>query len=117
MKYLIFLLLPVFSFGKSLPDTAFNPNDTIPNSIQIQPIIVNMYDDSATQIMWKINEISRDTNSGGVAIVSLFSRSKKLLMNMSIGVPASVINQWGIDPKPIDDFILSSNKRFKREIY
>lgn len=87
----------------------------IKKSLAIQPVIVNMAGDTAAYMTWKAFDIDRsDTTAGMNTYVSLLDRTGKTVATFNCPIPARIVNQWSFDPKPIDDFILSQNKRLKK---
>lgn len=111
MKKLFTLLSILIAATSFAADSAY-----IKKSLEIQPVIVNMSGDTAFYLHWKAFDVDRaDTSAGMNTYVSLLDRTGKTVATFNCPIPASIVNQWAFDPKPIDDFILSQNKRLKRK--
>lgn len=110
MKYTLSILFAVMAFSVSANDST-----KVKASLSIQPVIVNMNGDTAYYLHWKACDVDRhDTSATMDVVVSLLNKKGKLVSGFNLVVPASVVNSWGLDPKPIDDFILSKNPRLKK---
>lgn len=85
-------------------------------SLAIQPIVVNMAGDTAHYLHWKAFDVDRaDTSAGMGTLVSLIDRKGKTVATFNVNIPAEIVNEWALDPKPIDDFILEQHPRIKRK--
>ena len=82
--------------------------DTVRNSIQVQPVVVNyLAKDTCYQLTWSVFGINRnDTVSGANSYVQLYSRTGKRVQEMNVQIPAKVLAVW-LDDKVIDDYILT----------
>lgn len=100
-------------------DTVIVNNDTVIvniDAIVIEPVIVNAKGDTAFSLLWQAQNVSRDTTQGCNTYVQLYNKKGLLIADFDQPIPASVVNEWGTDPSPIDDFILAQNPRFKRYV-
>jgi hypothetical protein len=89
--------------------------DTIKAAIQIQPLVVNQLNkDTAYQLVWQANVITRDTSLSVPFYVALFSRSANKLLDFNLNIPANIIAQWGTSDTIIDDYILTKYNLKKR---
>lgn len=81
--------------------------DTIKSAIQIQPVVVNaMTKDTAYQLSWKANDLTRDTSLPVAFYIAMYSRGGNKISDFNLTIPASVIQQWGTSDTIIDDYIL-----------
>lgn len=81
--------------------------DTIKNSIQIQPIVINpLKADTAYQLFWRVSVDRGGDNQGYGA---LFNRVGNKVHDFNFTVPASIISTW-LDDKVIDTFLLNTFK-------
>lgn len=89
--------------------------DSVKASIQIQPIVVNQITkDTVYQLIWKANDLSRDTSAPVVFYIALFDRSAKKVIDFNLTIPANIIQQWGTSDTIIDDYILNKYGLKKR---
>ena len=89
--------------------------DTVKAAIQIQPIVVNaMTKDTAYQLTWKANDLSRDTSAPVAFYIALHSRKGAKIADFNLTIPASIIQQWGTSDTIIDDYILNKYGMKKR---
>lgn len=103
-KFTILLLLIVFT----VPFLKAQTVDTLPSSIQINPVVVNAIKrDTAFQLTWLIMKIGRDTTKGCEATITMYNRKKWLIFSEQIYIPAEVIKRWGTDDTLIDDYVLN----------
>lgn len=103
--------------GYGAKDTVIVNSDTVIiniDAIVINPVIVNVKGDTAFSLLWQAQNVSRDTTQGCGTYVQLFDKYGRQIADFNQYIPASVVNQWGTSPAPIDDFILAQNPRFKR---
>lgn len=81
--------------------------DTVKNSIQIQPIVINQLKaDTAYQLFWRISVDRGGDNQGYGA---LYNRVGNKVHDFNFTVPASIISTW-LDDKVIDTFLLNKFK-------
>jgi hypothetical protein len=89
--------------------------DTVKAAIQIQPIVVNaMTKDTAYQLSWKANDLSRDTSLPVAFYIALHSRKGNKIADFNLAIPANIIQQWGTSDTIIDDYILTKYGLKKR---
>ena len=123
MKTILTILLAAITLAATAQsDSLQRKNDSIAivklkaKSLAIQPIVVSMSGDTAIYLHWKAFDVDRaDTSAGMGTLVSLLDRNGKSVYQFNVYIPASVVNTWALDPKPIDDFILSKHLRIKRK--
>lgn len=120
MKTLFTFLLAAICFTASAQTdstvTVSADSSMIKRSLPIQPVIVNMTGDTAYYLHWKAFDVDRaDTTIGMNTYVSLLDKTGKVIGTFNCPIPASVVNEWAFDPKPIDDYILSKSPRLKRK--
>lgn len=81
--------------------------DTVKNSIQIQPIVINpLKADTAYQLFWRISVDRGGDNQGYGA---LYNRIGNKVHDFNFTVPQKVMNVW-LDDKVIDTFLLNKFK-------
>lgn len=81
--------------------------DTVRNSIQIQPIVINpLKADTAYQLFWRVSVDRGGDNQGYGA---LFNRIGNRVHDFNFTVPQKVMNVW-LDDKVIDTFLLNKFK-------
>lgn len=107
MKKIIVILLIVISLN------AYSQKvDTVRNSIQIQPVVINQLKaDTAYQLFWRI---AVDRGSDNIGYGVLYNRIGNKIYDFNFTVPKEVMNIW-LDDKIIDDFILSKYKLLIRK--
>lgn len=118
----ILLVLTLFvsasAFSQTIPnDTLIVNNDTIIKSkaaIWIQPVVVNAKGDTAVSLNFIAGGVTSDTLSGCQTYVWLMDKHGRNIADFNQPIPASVVNQWAEDPKPMFDYILLANPRFRR---
>lgn len=111
MKYLLLLIILISTSCFAQFDANIEKK-----SLKIDPIVVNLKGDTAIYMHWVADAVDRsDTTVGCNVLVRLYDRSFHSVASFTLSVPASVVKQWALDPKPIDDFILSQNPRLKRK--
>ncbi len=82
--------------------------DTVKAAILIEPVVTNPFlKDTACQLSWQANAVTRDTSMPVVFFVGLYNRSARRVYDTNVTVPASVIAEWGTDNSLIDDYILT----------
>lgn len=112
MKTILTILFAAITFAATANDTS-----RMRASLSIQPIVVSMAGDTAHYLHWKAFDVDRaDTSAGMGILVSLLDRKGKAVATFNVNIPAKIVNTWALDPKPIDDFILSQNPRLKRKL-
>lgn len=103
---LLFVFCVNYSYGQYI--------DTVKNSLQITPIVVNsMRSDTAYQLSWRIS-VERGIGNDGLGYVVLYDRFKNKVQDFNITIPASIISVW-LDDSVIDNFILNKYKLTKRK--
>ena len=81
--------------------------DTVRNSIQIQPIVINpLKGDTAYQLFWRVG-VDRGGDNQGYGV--LFNRIGNKVHDFNFTVPLSIISTW-LDDKVIDTFLLNKFK-------
>lgn len=126
MKKIIIIVFTVISFtAAAQSDSLQNVQDSLKavqlnkikaKSLAIKPIVVSMTGDTAIYLHWRAFDVDRaDTSAGIGTLVSLIDRNGKVVAHFNEHIPSSVVNQWALDPTPIDEYILSRNPRIKRK--
>lgn len=111
MKRILILLLLISAKAYSQYDVNIEAK-----ALKIQPIVVNLKGDTAIYMHWVADGVDRsDSTVGCNILVRLYDRTMHAVASFNLAVPASVVKTWALDPKPIDDFILSQNPRLKRK--
>ena len=91
--------------------TATSTNDTlvvVPYAILIQPILINaLTKDTAFQVMWNVQNISRDTAQGSPCNVTLYNRSGGAFSTVYCYIPKEIIKNWGTSDEIIDNYIIN----------
>lgn len=86
-------------------------------AIEIEPVIVNAQGDTARSLDWTAFNLQReDTTAGCQTYVQCYDKNGRSIAQFNCPIPASVVNVWGVDPSPIDDYIFLMNPRFKRVV-
>lgn len=127
MKKILFILLALFAYsanaqfagsGKKVYSKAVGDSIVVPaGAIEILPVIASAKGDTAVSLTWRALDIKRvDTTSGCNTYIVLFDAKGGFVADFNQPIPASVVNVWGVDPWPIDDYIFQKNPRFKRVI-
>lgn len=89
--------------------------DTVKSAIQIQPVVVNaMTKDTAYQLNWQANDLSRDTSAAVTFYVAMYSRAGRKITDFNVTIPANIVQQWGTSDTIIDDYILTKFALKKR---
>lgn len=120
MKKLILILFVFATIGASAQTRKQSValSDSIvmtQGAIEIEPVIVNAQGDTARSLNWNAFDVHReDTTSGCNTYVQLYDKNGKSIAAFNQPIPASVVNVWGVDPAPVDDYIFYMNPRFKR---
>lgn len=103
MKYILFLALCFLAFNVKAQKI-----DTVKAAIQIQPVVTNAFTkDTAFQLMWQANSLTRDTSAPVAFYVAMFDRHAKKVLEFNLSIPAAIIAQWGTSDTIIDDYILN----------
>lgn len=120
MKQLLLTLATVFSltisYSQSISAGTISPTipDTlvpVKNAILIQPILINaLTKDTAYQLIWNVQNISRDTSQGSPANVTLFDRKGRGIYQLNVYIPKEIIKNWGTSDEIIDNFIINYYK-------
>ena len=86
-------------------------------AIEIEPVIVTAQGDTARSLNWYAFDVHRDdTTAGCNTYVQLYDKNGKSIAQFNQPIPANVVNVWGVDPAPVDDYIFLMNPRFKRTL-
>lgn len=127
MKKVLFILFALLAFGakaqfagsgQKVYSKAAGDSILVPaGAIEILPVIANAKGDTAISLTWRALDVRRvDTTAGCNTYVVLFDKKGGFVADFNQPIPASVVNVWGVDPWPIDDYIFQKNPRFKRVI-
>lgn len=121
MKHLSFIIAVMFCINlqAQIRKVSTSPlQDTIvlnQGAMEIEPVIVNAQGDTARSLNWYAFDVHReDTTAGCNTLVQLYDKKGNNIANFNQPIPASVVNIWGINPAPVDDYIFAMNPRFKR---
>lgn len=91
--------------------TASSTTDTlvvVPYAILIQPILINaLTKDTAFQVMWNVQNISRDTAQGSPCNVTLYNRQGNGFNTVYCYIPKEIIKNWGTSDEIIDNYIIN----------
>jgi len=91
--------------------TASSTNDTlvvVPYAILIQPILINaLTKDTAYQVMWNVQNISRDTAQGSPCNVTFYNRQGGGIYTAYCFIPKEIIKNWGTSDEIIDLYIIN----------
>ena len=119
MKQLLVILaiatsLTSYSQGTISSTTQSPQADTlvpVRNAILVQPVLINaLTKDTCYQIMWNVQNISRDTSQGAGAYINLFDRKGRGIYQTNVYIPKEVIQNWGTTDEIIDSFIINYYK-------
>lgn len=81
--------------------------DTVKNSIQVHPVVVNaMQKDTCYQVTWSVFGVNRNDTSGANSYVQLFDRKAKRVGESNIPIPYSVLKVW-LEDVVIDNYIIT----------
>lgn len=96
----IFVLIGLSSFGQKV--------DTLPNSIQVKPIVLNAINaDTLFQVkIQAFGLIIGDTTSGCNTYVTFHDRKGNKIGEKNVPIPASVVNKWGTDDAIIKEYVI-----------
>ena len=96
----IFVLIGLSSFGQKV--------DTLPNSIQVKPIVLNAINaDTLFQVkIQAFGLIIGDTTSGCNTYVTFHDRKGNKIGEKNVPIPASVVNKWGTEDTSVINYIL-----------
>lgn len=111
-------LLLAFAIATSLTSysqlgagTATSTTDTlvqVPYAILIQPILINaLTKDTAFQVMWNVQSITRDTAQGSPCNVTFYNRQAGSIYTAYCFIPKEVIKNWGTSDDIIDAYIIA----------
>jgi hypothetical protein len=91
--------------------TATSTNDTlvvVPYAILIQPILINaLTKDTAFQVMWNVQSITRDTAQGSPCNVTFYNRQGNGIYTAYCFIPKEIIKNWGTSDEIIDAYIIA----------
>lgn len=120
MKKILFVFFVLASFGaysQAKIKSAFLA-DSISigqGAIEIKPVIVTAEGDTARSLNWVAYGVYRDNKSIGCNLaVLVYDKKGRELSNLPLPVPAEIVNNWGTDPAPIDDYIFYKFPRLKK---
>lgn len=122
MKQLLLIMAVTFCLSASAQTRKVSNvmEDTITlnqGAIEIEPVIVTAQGDSARSLNWYAFDVHRDdTTAGCNTYVQLYDKTGKSIAQFNQPIPASVVNVWGVDPSPVDDYIFLMNPRFKKVV-
>jgi hypothetical protein len=114
MKKLLLILAIVTSltsYSQISAGTASPTNDTlvvVPYAILIQPILINaLTKDTAFQVMWNVQSITRDTAQGSPCNVTFYNRQGNGIYTAYCFIPKEIIKNWGTSDEIIDLYIIN----------
>jgi hypothetical protein len=114
MKKLLLILAiatSLTSYSQISAGTASPTNDTlvvVPYAILIQPILINaLTKDTAFQVMWNVQNISRDTAQGSPCNVTFYNRQGNGIYTAYCFIPKEIIKNWGTSDEIIDLYIIN----------
>ena len=114
MKQLLLIFALTFTLTSNAQisaGTMSSTNDTInivPYAILIQPVLINaLTKDTAYQVMWNVQNISRDTAQGSPCNVTFYNRQGNGIYNAYCFIPKEVIKNWGTSDDIIDAYIIA----------
>jgi hypothetical protein len=88
----------------TVPDTLVK----VPYAILIEPILINaLTKDTAYQVMWNVQNISRDTAVGSPCNVNFYNRKGGNIYQSYCYIPKEIIKNWGTSDDIIDDYIIA----------
>lgn len=111
------LVAGMASSAQSNMDTVIVGTDTVIKpvaAIVVQPNIVNAAGDTAWSMDFIALNVSSDTLQGCNSYVTLHDKRGQVVAGFNQQIPAEVLNAWGKSPKPVFDYILLQNPRFRR---
>lgn len=99
------------SYSQISAGTASPTNDTlvvVPYAILIQPILINaLTKDTAFQVMWNVQSITRDTAQGSPCNVTFYNRQASSIYTAYCFIPKEIIKNWGTSDEIIDAYIIA----------
>lgn len=114
MKKLLLILAiatSLTSYSQISAGTASPTNDTlvvVPYAILIQPILINaLTKDTAFQVMWNVQSITRDTAQGSPCNVTFYNRQGGGIYTAYCFIPKEIVKNWGTSDEIIDLYIIN----------
>ena len=114
MKQIVVIIALTFSLSSYCQinaGTASPTNDTlvvVPYAILIQPILINaLTKDTAFQVMWNVQSITRDTAQGSPCNVTFYNRQGGGIYTAYCFIPKEIIKNWGTSDEIIDLYIIN----------
>jgi len=114
MKQILLIIALTFSLSSYCQinaGTASPTNDTlvvVPYAILIQPILINaLTKDTAFQVMWNVQSITRDTAQGSPCNVTFYNRQGNGIYTAYCFIPKEIIKNWGTSDEIIDLYIIN----------
>lgn len=108
---IIALTFSLSSYCQINAGTASPTNDTlvvVPYAILIQPILINaLTKDTAFQVMWNVQSITRDTAQGSPCNVTFYNRQAGSIYTAYCFIPKEIIKNWGTSDEIIDAYIIA----------
>jgi hypothetical protein len=108
---IIALTFSLSSYCQINAGTASPTNDTlvvVPYAILIQPILINaLTKDTAFQVMWNVQSITRDTAQGSPCNVTFYNRQGGGIYTAYCFIPKEIIKNWGTSDEIIDLYIIN----------
>jgi hypothetical protein len=108
---IIALTFSLSSYCQITAGTASPTNDTlvvVPYAILIQPILINaLTKDTAFQVMWNVQNITRDTAQGSPCNVTFYNRQGGGIYTAYCFIPKEIIKNWGTSDEIIDLYIIN----------
>lgn len=108
---IIALTFSLSSYCQINAGTASPTNDTlvvVPYAILIQPILINaLTKDTAFQVMWNVQSITRDTAQGSPCNVTFYNRQGNGIYTAYCFIPKEIIKNWGTSDEIIDLYIIN----------
>lgn len=114
MKHLLLIsafAISLTSYSQISAGTATSTSDTIvvvQDALQVEPVLINaLTKDTCYQILWNVQNISRDTTQGSPCNVYMYARNGVNFGQVSCYIPKEIINNWGTNNTIIDDYVLA----------
>ena len=111
------LMASISASAQSRMDTVIVGTDTVIKpaaAILVQSNVVNAAGDTAWSMDFIALNVSSDTLQGCNSYVTLHGKTGQVVAGFNQQIPAEVLNAWGKSPKPVVDYILLQNPRFRR---
>ena len=86
------------------PDTIV----VVKDALQVEPVLINaLTHDTCYQLIWNVQNVTRDTTQGSPCYVSMYDRGARNFGQVYCYIPKEVINAWGTSNTIIDDYVLA----------